>query len=101
LIENAIDALGAVPAFRRRLTVTAARRNGSATIRVHDTGPGVDPDALANLFEPFFSGKPNGTGLGLAIAKRTIDAHGGRITASSAPGEGLTIYIELPLHRGA
>jgi signal transduction histidine kinase len=101
LVENAIDALGTVPVERRRLSVTAARRNGAATIRVRDAGPGVGPEALPNLFEPFFSGKPSGTGLGLAIAKRTVDAHGGRITAASRPGEGLTIDIELPLHRPA
>jgi Histidine kinase-, DNA gyrase B-, and HSP90-like ATPase len=53
-------------------------------------------DLLARVFEPFFSLKARGTGLGLAIAKRTIDAHGGRIAALSAPGGGTTFRIELP-----
>jgi signal transduction histidine kinase len=57
----------------------------------------VPPDALPHLFEPFFSLKAKGTGLGLAIAKRTVDAHGGRIEAASAPGSGMTVRIELPL----
>jgi len=60
-------------------------------------GPGVPPDALPRLFEPFFSLKSHGTGLGLAIVKRTVDAHGGRIAAACPPGSGLTIRIELPL----
>ena len=97
LVENAMDALGDVPAERRRLRVEAGRRNGTATIQVSDDGPGVSPEALPNLFEPFYSGKPTGTGLGLAIAKRTVDAHGGRISATSTNGAGLTIAIELPL----
>jgi signal transduction histidine kinase len=56
----------------------------------------VPADALPHLFEPFYSRKAAGTGLGLAIAKRTVDAHGGRIVAASPPGAGFTIDIELP-----
>jgi C4-dicarboxylate-specific signal transduction histidine kinase len=52
--------------------------------RVTDSGPGVAADALAHLFEPFFSLKPHGTGLGLAIAKRTVEAHGGTIEGPMA-----------------
>ena len=66
-------------------------------LTVSDTGPGVPADALPHIFEPFFSLKAKGTGLGLAIAKRTIDAHGGRIVATSPAGSGLAVHIELPL----
>jgi signal transduction histidine kinase len=96
LVENALDALAGGPS-PRRLTVAVTARNGSATIRVADSGPGVPADTLPRLFEPFFSLKPTGTGLGLAIAKRTVDAHGGRIAATSSPGAGLTVEIALPL----
>jgi signal transduction histidine kinase len=96
LIENAIDVL-ADRAGPRQVVIAVGGRNGSAAVRVADTGPGVAPDALPRLFEPFFSLKPHGTGLGLAIAKRTIDAHGGRIDVRSTPGEGTTFEIELPL----
>ena len=95
LIENALDALGAA-AGRKRLTLAVGASNGTAIVRVVDTGPGVPSDALPHLFEPFFSLKASGTGLGLAIAKRTIEAHGGRIAASS--GEpGMRFDIELPI----
>jgi signal transduction histidine kinase len=95
LIENAIDAMAGTAT--RRLTIALANGEGAATLRVSDTGPGVAAETLARLFEPFFSMKDKGTGLGLAIAKRTVDAHGGRIAASSTAGAGLTVSIELPL----
>jgi signal transduction histidine kinase len=95
LIENALDALADAPGARR-LAVAVEGHNGTAAVRVSDTGPGVAPDALPRLFEPFFSLKSTGTGLGLAIAKRTVDAHGGRISAvADAPG--MTFAVELPL----
>ena len=96
LIENAIDALAATEGARR-LRVAAASTNGSATIEVTDSGPGVAAEALARLFDPFFSTKAHGTGLGLAIVKRTVEAHGGRISADGAPGTGLRLRVELPL----
>ena len=95
LIENAIDALHGTP-VPRRLQVAVTNGSGGATLRVTDSGPGVGADALPHLFEPFFSLKPHGTGLGLAIAKRTIDAHGGRIEAASSAGAGMTFRVELP-----
>ena len=100
LVENALDAL-ADGASTRHLGVRVASANGHATIEVADSGPGVPADALARLFEPFFSLKPHGTGLGLAIAKRTIDAHGGRIAAASSAPAGMRISVELPLASGA
>ena len=96
LIDNALDELAAT-AGRRELGVKLTGSNGTATLALSDSGPGVPPDALPHLFEPFFSRKEKGTGLGLAIARRTIDAHGGRIAASCASGSGMTFRIELPL----
>jgi signal transduction histidine kinase len=96
VIENSLDALRETSG-ERRLAIDVGRENGAATIRVTDSGPGVAADALPRLFEPFFSLKAQGTGLGLAIARRTIEAHGGRIEARSPTGEGLSLTFELPL----
>src|SRR5581483_12126443 len=95
-IENAIDALAERPAAGR-LALAVGAQNGSVVVRVSDNGPGVPPEVVHHLFEPFFSLKPKGTGLGLAIARRTIEAHGGRITAECPPGTGMVFHIELPL----
>jgi signal transduction histidine kinase len=96
LIENALDALADAPRARA-LALAVERRNGVIALDVADTGPGVAPEALPRLFEPFFSGKPSGTGLGLAIARRTVDAHGGRIDAHPGTPAGMRFRIELPL----
>ena len=98
LIENALDALAASPA-PRCVGIGVGTANGSALLRVTDSGPGVPADVLPHLFEPFYSRKEAGTGLGLAIAKRTVDAHGGRIELASQADAGMTVRIELPLAR--
>ena len=98
LIENALDAL-ADGAGERRLALGVSADNGSGAIRVRDTGAGLPPDRLPRLFEPFYTTKEHGTGLGLAIAKRTIDAHGGRLSAAAAPGGGAVFTVQLPTVR--
>ena len=100
LVENALEALREVDE-PRSLVVVVSGENGTARLQVGDTGPGVPAEALPRLFEPFFSLKPTGTGLGLAIAKRTIDAHGGWITATGSSGGGLRVEVELPLASGS
>ena len=96
LLENALDALATVGGSRR-LDVAVTTANGHAALAVEDNGPGVRADALARLFEPFFSLKAQGTGLGLAIAKRTVEAHGGRISAAPRAGGGMAFVLELPV----
>jgi signal transduction histidine kinase len=98
LVENALDALDGVDG-RREIALRVGRLDGRARLRIADTGPGVPPDALPHIFEPFFSLKANGTGLGLAIARRIVEAHGGHMEASSAPGAGLALDVDLPLER--
>jgi signal transduction histidine kinase len=79
------------------LMVRTAGVGPNARIVVSDTGPGIPPDKLPRLFQPFFSSRPDGTGLGLATAKRIVEAHGGKITVASEPGKGTAFTIELPL----
>jgi len=64
-------------------------------LRVRDDGPGIDPDLMPRLFEPFVSGRPGGSGLGLAIVQRAVVAHRGVATVESAAGEGTTFTILL------
>ncbi|MEM6255921.1 MAG: ATP-binding protein [Cyanobacteria bacterium P01_D01_bin.156] len=69
-------------------------------VSITDNGPGMDRETLDKLFDPFFTTKPagKGTGLGLAISHQIItEKHGGQLTCASAPGEGTTFKIELPL----
>jgi len=94
LLDNAVDAVGA--SADKRLAVAVRGHDGAAVIEVRDSGPGVPAEALPRLFEPFFSLKTTGTGLGLAIVKRTVEAHGGRVEARPAAGEGLVLRVELP-----
>lgn len=98
LLDNAIDAL-ALAAAPKQLALAVGSHNGSVSLGVSDSGPGVSDEALAQLFEPFFSLKENGTGLGLAIAKRTVEAHGGHIAARNVR-PGLRVEIVLPSTAG-
>jgi PAS domain S-box-containing protein len=64
-------------------------------LRVSDNGPGVDPELVPRLFEPFVSGRPGGSGLGLAIVQRAVEAHRGLVFVDSAPHAGTTFTIYL------
>jgi two-component system OmpR family sensor kinase len=84
------------------VTVALEATVDKLTLRVMDRGPGVAPQHLAAIFQPFFRSEEgahnlNGHGLGLAIAQRVIDAHAGTIGASNRDGGGLCVVIALPL----
>ncbi len=72
---------------------------GETQIRVRDEGPGIDAETREKLFTPFFTTKEDGTGLGLVTSKKIVEAHGGRITLESNPGEGSCFTIALPTNR--
>jgi len=93
IIENALHAMGG----HGTLTIVAFREDDDVRIRISDTGAGMDPDALARAFEPYFSTKASGTGLGLPIAKRNVELSGGTITIQSERGQGTTVEITLPV----
>ena len=78
---------------------TASAPDAGHTIEVSltDTGPGIPPAILPELFKPFFTTKARGTGLGLAISRRIIEDHGGWIRAESPPRQGATFRIGLPV----
>jgi len=84
---------------RGLLTITSQRVNGDIRISFADDGPGIDKHVRKRAFNPFFTTKQvgEGTGLGLSISYGIVTAHGGHIHAKSAPGQGATLTVELPV----
>jgi len=95
LLLNAIQASDQPGAVH----VTLERDGDDVTIVVADKGKGIPPENLHNIFRPFFTTKGQGTGLGLSLARRTVEAHGGRIDVASEVGKGTRFTVRLPLTR--
>jgi signal transduction histidine kinase len=96
-----INALHAIDGEGGSLTITLSTspEDERARIDVTDTGRGISPEDIPQVFEPYFSTKETGTGLGLAIVKKAIDDHGGTISVRSKQGSGTTFTITLPIER--
>jgi signal transduction histidine kinase len=103
LLMNAVDAVAAMPAERRRVRVCTTQSDGEARLAVSDTGTGIQAERLSEIFEPFYTTKSvgNGMGLGLAIARSIVEAHGGRMVAENNAGGGATVWFSVPLPAGA
>jgi PAS domain S-box-containing protein len=100
LILNAIDAMGETGG---RLDVGLEAGDSTVTVKVADSGPGIPPEKLEMIFQPFYSTKLNrgGTGLGLSISYDIVRRHGGDLRVVSRPGEGACFLVELPRYRDA
>ena len=96
LVRNATEAMPRGGTLR----LSARREGAEVLVSVSDTGPGIPPQDLPRVFEPYFTTKAGGTGLGLAIAERIVSEHGGRIEAASSPGQGATFTVHLPAITG-
>jgi signal transduction histidine kinase len=98
LAGNALDALEQAGTESPRLEIAAGENlAGTAVwVRVRDNGPGIEPEALNEIFSPFYTSKATGNGLGLAISKKVVDAHGGSIEAESTPGAGTQFLLTFP-----
>jgi signal transduction histidine kinase len=101
LIVNAMDAMAHLDESRRRISVRTARNEDSAEIEIADFGPGIPVEKLDEIFEPFYTTRPNGMGMGLSIARTIIDAHDGRISAENNASHGAAFRIVLPLARSS
>ena len=95
IVENALHAMPG----EGTLTINAEADERFVTVRVRDTGSGMDEEALARVFEPYFSTKTSGTGLGLPIARRNVEISGGAIEVESARGQGTVVTMRLPIGR--
>ncbi len=93
LITNASQAMPQGGKF----TISVKEREGKLVIDFSDTGKGISPNDLQNIFKPFFTTKSKGIGLGLALCQRIIEQHSGSIKASSKSGKGSIFTIMLPV----
>ncbi|MCC7002671.1 MAG: HAMP domain-containing histidine kinase [Gemmatimonadaceae bacterium] len=104
VLLNAVDATGGRGPIHVRVAVESPRPSASgpsgtqeAVVVVKDEGVGIAPEAIERIWEPYVTAKTGGTGLGLAIVKQTVVAHGGRVDATSTPGQGTEIRLRFPL----
>jgi signal transduction histidine kinase len=89
----------AAPPITVRIAAAGLAGRPAVAVTVTDRGPGIPPEALGRVFEPYFTTKAHGTGLGLAIVRQTILDHGGTITAANAPEGGAVFTVTLPAER--
>jgi len=96
-LRNSFEALSAQPGAHPRVTISTSLAHGNGVqLMVCDNGPGLAPDAVKRVFDPFFSTKENGTGLGLAISSTIARAHGGTVGYRPNTPSGACFYIVLP-----
>jgi signal transduction histidine kinase len=96
-ILNALQAMGAVTEGARQVLITTRQIElNDLYVGVQDTGPGLSPETLPRLFEPFYTTKPNGMGMGLTICRSIIEAHGGRLWASACQPHGALFQFAIP-----
>jgi len=72
------------------------REPDGVLIMVEDSGPGIDPENVDRIFNPFFTTKSQGTGMGLSISRTIVESHGGHLWASPNTGRGATFHFSLP-----
>jgi PAS domain S-box-containing protein len=97
LFKNAMEAMP----HGGELILATQVKGPHLEVSISDTGQGMTPEVQANIFQPYFTTKEKGTGLGLAICRNILEEHGGSIIADSAPGQGSTFTIQIPLTEAA
>jgi two-component system sensor kinase FixL len=96
-LRNSLEALSAQPASSPRVAISTSLANGTGVqLMVCDNGPGLPPDMVKRVFDPFFSTKENGTGLGLAISSTIARSHGGTVGYRPNSPSGACFYIVVP-----
>lgn len=98
LIMNSAEAMAALSTGPRQLRIhTNLYDTGNLEVIVHDTGPGIMPQMMEQIFEPFVTNKAHGLGMGLPISRTIVTAHGGRLWADSSPERGAILHFTLPI----
>jgi C4-dicarboxylate-specific signal transduction histidine kinase len=100
LMLNGIDAMKDTSGLNE-LTITSEADNAQLMISVSDTGVGVPPEQVDQIFRAFFTTKDHGTGMGLPISRSIIESHGGHLSATRHAGRGATFQFSLPVSIGA
>ncbi len=95
LIRNAVEAMQEVNQRALMIRARVVQCGTMVQVSVRDTGSGLAPEVLKNLFKPFTTTKQSGMGVGLSISRTIVEAHGGKIWAESVPGEGTTFHFTL------
>ncbi len=100
VLLNAADACGAAAGGHIHVAVERTRQGNreAVAIRVRDDGPGIPPDRIQSVWEPYFTSKAGGTGLGLAIARQAVLAHDGNVEVSCPPGGGTEFRFLIPVN---
>lgn len=99
LIANALQAMDRQAGGARELHLAVRREGEEAVLDVIDSGPGLPPEALSRVFEPFFSTREGGLGLGLTLSESLAQAQGGRLSVTNAAGGGAHFTLHLPLNK--
>jgi two-component system NtrC family sensor kinase len=93
LVLNAIDAT----AKGGHIDIHVQEKGAGLEVTVHDDGPGIPPEDVGRLFQPYFTTKKHGTGLGLFVTRKLVSDHGGSVSFSAAPDQGTTFRVWLPV----
>ena len=93
LVINAVQAMTGAG----DIVLAARQQDSSVAISVRDQGPGIEPEDLDKIFNPFYTTKDAGTGLGLSVVYQIVNQHGGVVTAVRNPEGGMTFSLTIPL----
>jgi C4-dicarboxylate-specific signal transduction histidine kinase len=96
LIMNGGEAMSGIAGRTTEPTVLSTVEAGRVLVSIKDTGPGLDPSVAEQMFQPFFTTKPDGLGMGLAICRSIVEAHGGRLWVSPREPHGADVRFTVP-----